>query len=186
LAFKIISENLYTEYSYFLSTEKSCFTGSIFKFFKTFSLGDLLVGTFLKINEKSDYFPTIMFRDDCIPILQLYLELGAFVNIADSKRGVLDSKTEYYKFTEEIKDLEEFSKQIYSRYKEIQRIQSIVSSYPIIQMFYKSIMDKKSGIEIKDRYYRFYTYPKCFIGKSNRVLNFFFRLRIGWLDFNEV
>jgi hypothetical protein len=33
LAFKIISENLYSEYSYFLKTEKSCFTGSFKKIF---------------------------------------------------------------------------------------------------------------------------------------------------------
>jgi hypothetical protein len=141
------------------------------------------VETFLKINEKSDYFPNVIYRDDCIPILQLYLELGAFVNVADAKRGVLDSKNEYYKFTEDIKDLEEFSKQIYSRYKEIQRIQSIASSYPIIQMFYKSIMDKKSGIEIKDRYYRFSMYPKCFIGKLNRMLiSFLGSELVGWIS----
>eukprot|EP01080_Neovahlkampfia_damariscottae_P006775 gene6775-10939_t len=152
--YQIISEKLFKVYHFYFSSESNCFTG------------DIIVDVLMNINEENHYMYCIQTRKDAVSMVQLYLELGAIVNVVDSTKPFVDKNTEFYKFTDDMSSLEGFTKLIYSRFKEIQRIQAIVSSFPVIQMFYKSVKDKTSGVEIKDRSYRFYSYPKCFVGSE--------------------
>jgi hypothetical protein len=105
-----------------------------------------------------------MTRKKAILFFQLLIDVGLIVHVVEKTKPFADDFL-FFKFVESNPDRDDIIKVIQT-YNEIKFVMGSLDSLDFLNQFYLSLSHPMNGVEIKDRSWRFRTYPKTFVGSE--------------------